>query len=46
MKILYHLFIPFTIDNLGGINSSFYYIEEEGNGDIIIDYGFTKCFNI
>ena len=37
-------FIPFAIDNLGGINSLFYCADEEGHGDIIIDCGFTKCF--
>ena len=46
MKILNHLFIPFIIDNLGGINSSFYCADEEGHGDIIIDCGLSNCFKI
>ena len=37
-------FIPFAIDNLGGITSLFYCADKEGHGDIIIDCGFTKCF--
>ena len=37
-------FIPFAIDNLGGITSLFYCADEFGHGDIIIDCGFTKCF--
>ena len=37
-------FIPFSIDNEGGINSLFYCADEEGRGDIVIDCGYTKFF--
>ena len=37
-------FIPFSIDNEGGINSLFYCADEEGHGDIVIDCGYTKFF--
>lgn len=37
-------FIPFSKDSEGGINSLFYCGTENGEGDIIIDCGFTKFF--
>ena len=37
-------FIPFSIDNEGGISSLFYCADEKGHGDIVIDCGYTKLF--
>ena len=37
-------FIPFSIDNNGGISSLFYCADKECYGDIVIDCGYTKYF--
>ena len=37
-------FISFAIDNSNRIISLFYCADKNGHCDIVIDYGFTKCF--
>ena len=37
-------FVPFSKDSDGGINSLFYCGTDDGEGDIVIDCGFTKFF--
>ena len=37
-------FVPFSRDSDGGINSLFYCGTDNGEGDIVIDCGFTKFF--
>ena len=37
-------FVPFSKDSEGGINSLFYCGTDNGEGDIVIDCGFTKFF--